>query len=50
MKVAEDKTHWWTYEHGEEQKGISLSSEYLSSAQGKLYAEDACLLGYCGVI
>ena len=50
MKVAEDKTHWWACEHGEERKGIFLSSEYLSSARGKPYADDACLLGYCGVI
>jgi hypothetical protein len=35
MKVDEDKTQWWACEHGEEQKGISLSSEYLESAQGK---------------
>jgi hypothetical protein len=50
MKVAEDKTHWWACEHGKERKGIYLSSEYLSPAKGKPYAEDACLLGYFGVI
>jgi hypothetical protein len=50
MKVTEDKTHWCASEHGEEQKGISLSSENLSSAQRKPYAEDTYLLGYCGVI
>jgi hypothetical protein len=32
------------------QKGISVSSEYVRCFDGKPYAEDACLLGYCGVL